>query len=166
MKVWLEFVGTLLNASMVRTKLFFWVAVKELKLSYYIGEALLSTIYTHYGTSNPVFLCPIKPDLSKPYYRAELRLRVFWRLFMPFQVELLLFFLIQGPCNDFASPRGGLVFTYIRWPRMEDDVLFRLGAGCCGKALSLINTVYEGQGMRPKSWCQMFSIYNSMERRA
>ena len=29
--------------------LLFWVAVKELKLSYYIGEALLFTIYTHYG---------------------------------------------------------------------------------------------------------------------
>ena len=27
----------------------YWVAVKELKLSYYIGEALLFTIYTHYG---------------------------------------------------------------------------------------------------------------------
>ena len=27
----------------------FWVAVKELKLSYYIGETLLLTIYTHYG---------------------------------------------------------------------------------------------------------------------
>ena len=27
----------------------FWVAVKELKLSYYIGETLLFTIYTHYG---------------------------------------------------------------------------------------------------------------------
>ena len=26
-----------------------WVAVKELKLSYYIGEILLFTIYTHYG---------------------------------------------------------------------------------------------------------------------
>ena len=26
-----------------------WVAVKELKLSYYLGETLLSTIYTHYG---------------------------------------------------------------------------------------------------------------------
>ena len=26
-----------------------WVAVKELKLSYYIGENLLFTIYTHYG---------------------------------------------------------------------------------------------------------------------
>ena len=26
-----------------------WVAVKELKLSYYIGETLLFTIYTHYG---------------------------------------------------------------------------------------------------------------------
>ena len=30
----------------------FWVAVKELKLSYYIGETLLFTIYiyTYYGT--------------------------------------------------------------------------------------------------------------------
>ena len=26
-----------------------WVAVKELKLSYYVGEILLLTIYTHYG---------------------------------------------------------------------------------------------------------------------
>ena len=26
-----------------------WVAVNELKLSYYIGETLLFTIYTHYG---------------------------------------------------------------------------------------------------------------------
>ena len=26
-----------------------WLAVKELKLSYYIGETLLFTIYTHYG---------------------------------------------------------------------------------------------------------------------
>ena len=26
-----------------------WVAVKELKLSYYIGETLLFTIYTYYG---------------------------------------------------------------------------------------------------------------------
>ena len=26
-----------------------WVAVKELKLSYYIGGTLLFTIYTHYG---------------------------------------------------------------------------------------------------------------------
>ena len=26
-----------------------WVAVKELKSSYYIGETLLFTIYTHYG---------------------------------------------------------------------------------------------------------------------
>ena len=26
-----------------------WVAVKELKLSYYIGETLLFTMYTHYG---------------------------------------------------------------------------------------------------------------------
>ena len=27
----------------------YWVAVKELKLSYYTGETLLFTIYTHYG---------------------------------------------------------------------------------------------------------------------
>ena len=27
----------------------YWVAVKELKLSYYIGETLLFTMYTHYG---------------------------------------------------------------------------------------------------------------------
>ena len=27
----------------------YWVAVKELKLSYHIGETLLVTIYTHYG---------------------------------------------------------------------------------------------------------------------
>ena len=26
-----------------------WVAVKELKLSYYIGQTLLFTIYTHHG---------------------------------------------------------------------------------------------------------------------
>ena len=26
-----------------------WVAVKELNLSYYIGETLLLTMYTHYG---------------------------------------------------------------------------------------------------------------------
>ena len=26
-----------------------WVAVKELKLSYYIGEILLFTLYTHHG---------------------------------------------------------------------------------------------------------------------
>ena len=31
----------------------YWVAVKELKLSYYIGETLLFTIYTHYGNLNP-----------------------------------------------------------------------------------------------------------------
>ena len=29
--------------------LFSWVAVKELKLSYYIGETLFFTIFTHYG---------------------------------------------------------------------------------------------------------------------
>ena len=27
----------------------YWVAVNELKVSYYIGETLLCTIYTHYG---------------------------------------------------------------------------------------------------------------------
>ena len=27
----------------------YWVAVKKLKLSYYIGETLLFTIYTQYG---------------------------------------------------------------------------------------------------------------------
>ena len=27
----------------------YWAAVKELKLSSYIGETLLLTIYTHYG---------------------------------------------------------------------------------------------------------------------
>ena len=27
----------------------YWVAVKELNSSYYIGETLLFTIYTHYG---------------------------------------------------------------------------------------------------------------------
>ena len=29
-----------------------WVAVKELKLSYYTGETLLFTIYSHYGNLN------------------------------------------------------------------------------------------------------------------
>ena len=30
-----------------------WVAVKELKLSYSIGETLLFTIYAHYGNPKP-----------------------------------------------------------------------------------------------------------------
>ena len=30
-----------------------WVAVKELKLGYYIGESLLFTIDTHYGNPKP-----------------------------------------------------------------------------------------------------------------
>ena len=30
-------------------QILFWVAVKELKLSYHIGETLLFTTYTHYG---------------------------------------------------------------------------------------------------------------------
>ena len=36
-------------------KRLFWVAVKELKLSYYIGETPLFTIYiyTHYGKPKP-----------------------------------------------------------------------------------------------------------------
>ena len=33
----------------VRSPRNYWVAVKELKSSYYIGETLLFTIYTHYG---------------------------------------------------------------------------------------------------------------------
>ena len=31
----------------------YWVAVKELQLSYHIGETLLFTIYTHYGNPKP-----------------------------------------------------------------------------------------------------------------
>ena len=31
----------------------FWVAVEELKLSYYIGETLLFPVYTHYGNPKP-----------------------------------------------------------------------------------------------------------------
>ena len=40
-----------LHPKLVSTKVvsIFWVAVKELKLSYHIGETLLFTIYTHYG---------------------------------------------------------------------------------------------------------------------
>ena len=38
------------NRSMRLQRLgFSWAAVKELKLSYYIGETLLITIYTHSG---------------------------------------------------------------------------------------------------------------------
>ena len=32
----------------------FWVAVKEFKLSYYIGETLLFTMYLHYGNLTEV----------------------------------------------------------------------------------------------------------------
>ena len=39
-----------------------WVAVKELNLSYYIGESLLFTIYTHYGNLIYVTI------LGKAYY--------------------------------------------------------------------------------------------------
>ena len=28
---------------------FYWVAVKEINLSYYVGGTILITIYTHYG---------------------------------------------------------------------------------------------------------------------
>ena len=49
--------GTLLKGSKVQRMVsvignLIWVAVKELELSYYIGETLLSTIYTHYGNFN------------------------------------------------------------------------------------------------------------------
>ena len=37
------------SPAFVRAATLYWVAVKELKLSYYIGETLLFTIYTHYG---------------------------------------------------------------------------------------------------------------------
>ena len=40
----------------------YWVAVKELKLSYYIGETRLFTLYTHYGN-----LMPIDPTLVEQY---------------------------------------------------------------------------------------------------
>ena len=35
----------------LRSCRYYWVAVKELNLSYYIGETLLFTIYTHCGNS-------------------------------------------------------------------------------------------------------------------
>ena len=37
------------NADLGRVLRCCWVAVKELNLSYHIGETLLFTIYTHYG---------------------------------------------------------------------------------------------------------------------
>ena len=37
------------TASFVCSMAINWVAVKELRISYYIGETLLFTIYTHYG---------------------------------------------------------------------------------------------------------------------
>ena len=42
-----------LGAQLGLRSIFFWVAVKRLKLSYYIGETLLFTIYTHYANLNP-----------------------------------------------------------------------------------------------------------------
>ena len=44
--------GTLVITGLLGTSIpasISWVAVKELKLSYYIGEAPLFTIYTQYG---------------------------------------------------------------------------------------------------------------------
>ena len=43
--------GFIHQGSGLPTKLedLYWVAVKELKFSYYIGETRLFTIYTHYG---------------------------------------------------------------------------------------------------------------------
>ena len=38
-----------LNPEPLNSQSVIWVAVKELKLSYYIRETLLFTIYTHYG---------------------------------------------------------------------------------------------------------------------
>ena len=35
--------------ALVICTLVYWVAVKELKLSYYIGGTILIAIYTHYG---------------------------------------------------------------------------------------------------------------------
>ena len=43
------FVNGLIGLEVELVPLEFWVAVKELKLSYYIGETLLFTIHTHYG---------------------------------------------------------------------------------------------------------------------
>ena len=63
-----------------------WVAVKELKLSYYIGETLSLTIYTHYGyffkflNSNPEkrrgktsrFPPGIPPESLKPAFLNQM----------------------------------------------------------------------------------------------
>ena len=38
-----------LRALICSVVIHYWVAVKELKLSYYVGEILLFTRYTHYG---------------------------------------------------------------------------------------------------------------------
>ena len=44
-----EFEAGSFDRNLVDLLLVFWVAVKELNLSYHIGETLLFTIYTHYG---------------------------------------------------------------------------------------------------------------------
>ena len=43
-----------------------WVAVKELKLSYYIGETLLFTMYTHYGNLIVTAISPGNFQALKP----------------------------------------------------------------------------------------------------
>ena len=54
----------LLSRNSVAISGFHWVAVKELKLSYYIGETLLFTIYTHYGN----WICKLKSLPQIPAY--------------------------------------------------------------------------------------------------
>ena len=34
--------------------MFYWVAVRELTVSYYIGETVLATTYIHYGNINGI----------------------------------------------------------------------------------------------------------------
>ena len=55
--------------------LLFWVAVKELKLSYYIGETLLFTIYTHYGNLISQF-CGVLEVLSTECSQARPEVRL------------------------------------------------------------------------------------------
>ena len=44
-----EYTLSISKSILCLTSSFYWVAVKELSLSYYIGETLLFTINTHYG---------------------------------------------------------------------------------------------------------------------
>ena len=48
-----ERAGVVLHGRWQMRKGLFWVAVKELELSYYIGETLLFAIYTHFGNPKP-----------------------------------------------------------------------------------------------------------------